>query len=37
MNEKLDFFLLVIDLSFLKEGGLAPMQDEANEHFLGKV
>lgn len=37
MNEKFDFFLLVIDLSFLKEGGLAPMQDEANEHFLGKV
>ena len=37
MNEKFDFFVFVIDLSFLKEGGLAPMQGEANEHFLGKV
>ena len=27
------FFVLVTDLSFLTEGGLAPMQGEANEHL----
>ena len=35
MNEIFVFFLcvLVIELIFLKEGGLAPIQGEANEHL----
>ena len=35
MNEIFVFFVcvLLIDLIFLKEGGLAPIQGEANKHL----